>query len=234
MPSPGQQGVENVLQRMERTGDTRIYGQFKVTPEPDYLSPDDPYLTETDAMRQLYSADVNELALLKTNLVQLGLLDASKAGSFGFRDITGAVETAFADLVAVSQQNGMRWSAFMDQSLEQGVDFGGGGGSGGGGGGGGYTIRLTSSDNIKQIADQIAQQRIGRRLDEESLNRFVATYQDMERQFQTAYYNNAAEVEEAPSVDVAAEQQIGELFRSEEDLYSVGATLDMFTQIVGG
>lgn len=204
----------------------------------DYLGPDEKYLTETQALQQLYMADVDQLAEIKNNLIALDLLDADKAGAFGFRDINSSVEKAFTYLVGAAQQNDMRWDAFMDQRVADGTSFDGSGsrgrGGGGGGGGGGATLRLSSPDTLRTIANQVAQQKIGRRLDDESLNRFVQAYQDMERQFQQAYTSGAAEITEAPAADVAAEQQIGQMFKTEDDLYAMGSTLDMFTQIVGG
>jgi hypothetical protein len=238
--SPLEQNIENRYLAITRgapvrAGDeTLVRDTQRFMQDGDYLGPEEKYLTESDALRQLQMASVEQLAEIKNNLIASGYLDPDKAGVFSLKQITPAVEDGFLLLVYDAQSNDMRWSAFMNKMIQSGERASYGGSRGGGGGGGGGTIRLTNPDNLREIANQVAQQKIGRRLDDESLNRFVQAYQDAERQFQSAYLAGTAEITEAPTPDVFAQTQIGQMFESEEDLYSLGSTLDMFTQIVGG
>jgi hypothetical protein len=209
--------------------------------EPQYLSDRDRYMTEQDALNTLYKMSVDELALVKTNMIRLGLLSESQAGLMSVRDINKKVEDAFLSLVGTAQQNDMKWDAFMGRMLNDGTSFGGGGGGrgggrgrgrGGGGGGGGYQIRLTNPDDLRQVANAVAQQRIGRTLDDDTLNRFVAAYQDLERQYQTQFQQGQTEVVQPPAVDTFAATMLSQQFASEEDVYKLGATLDMFTEMI--
>jgi hypothetical protein len=205
---------------------------------PEYLSERDRYMTEQDALNTLYKMSVDELALVKTNLIRLGLLSETQAGLMSVRDINKKVEDAFLSLVGTAQQNDMKWDAFMGRMLNDGTSFGGGGGRGGGrgrgggGGGGGYQIRLTNPDDLRQVANAVAQQRIGRTLDDDTLNRFVAAYQDLERQYQTQFQQGQSEVVQPPAVDTFAATMLSQQFASEEDVYKLGATLDMFTEMI--
>jgi hypothetical protein len=207
--------------------------------EPQYLSDRDRYMTEQDALNTLYKMSVDELALVKTNMIRLGLLSETQAGLMSVRDINKKVEDAFLSLVGTAQQNDMKWDAFMGRMLNDGTSFGGGRGRGGGGrgrgrggGGGGYQIRLTNPDDLRQVANAVAQQRIGRTLDDDTLNRFVAAYQDLERQYQTQFQQGQSEVVQPPAVDTFAATMLSQQFASEEDVYKLGATLDMFTEMI--
>jgi hypothetical protein len=94
-------------------------------------------------------------------------------------------------------------------------------------------IRLTSAEDLKQVANSVAQRQIGRRLEDEELDRFAQAYQQTEAQFQRRLMGGGT-VTSPPSIDVAAQEMVQQERPEEADLYSLGSTLDTFTQMLGG
>lgn len=77
-----------------------------------------------------------------------------------------------------------------------------------GGGGGGVSIRYTNPADVKAVFQESAQRILGRSVDENTLNQFVDTYREMERQ-------GARGSVQAPAVSTAAESQIEQQYGAE-------------------
>lgn len=100
-------------------------------------------------------------------LIRAGFLD-DDVNDLGW--IGSDTESAFADLLAVANQHGMRWEDVLSQA-EPGAFLSGSGGSGGGSGGGlgsgGVTITLPNRDDLVASVDDLALSQYGQRVDQD-------------------------------------------------------------------
>lgn len=194
-------------------------------------------LDEEGARRELFALSVNDLAQVKLGLVAIGALEPENVGLLNVKDITSnaKIQTSFNRLVSVAQANGLQWQQLLTRMVRNGETFANlGAGPGPGTQRPTIQYRLTNPDNIKAIAQDVALRTIGRGLADDEANMFVTSYQDMERRSQQAMAMGAAEVEQTPALDVAAETMLREEFRDEYDVYQMGNTLDMFQRILAG
>lgn len=223
-----------VNRQMQR--DAARFGQYM--PGVTAISAQMPVYDEEGAGRLLNGLSLNELNAVKAGLVQIGALTFDDVGAFNYFDTQSnpKIQQGFNRLIALAQNNAMDWRTLLSQMIRNGdtlapVD----GDARGGGGGGGFvnTIRLSSKEDLRAIADNVATRTIGRALSEEEANAFVASYQNMERAFQQRLVAGG-EIEQPASPDVAAAAQIQEMAQDEYDIYQMGNTLDTFQQVLAG
>lgn len=194
-------------------------------------------LDEEGARRELFSLSTNDLAQVKLGLVAIGALDPDSVGLLNVKDITSSpkIQAGFNRLVGVAQANGMQWQQLLGRMINNGETFAGlGAGPGGGPGAARPQIRLTNPDNLRTIAQDVAMRTLGRGLMPDEAERFVTSYQDMERNYQMSLAGGAGEVTSAPAADVAAETMLRQEFEQEYDVYQMGSTLDTFQRILAG
>jgi hypothetical protein len=198
-------------------------------PSSKFIGPNDPVYSEDGADRLLrnIAGNVNDLAMLKSKLIKTGFLTPTEAGPLDIVYLDEKIFKEFRNAVDVAQSNDMKIDAFLDDMVSRG----------------GRvtpakperapTIRLTSAEDLKQVANSVAQRQIGRRLEDEELDKFAQAYQQTEAQFQRRLLGGGT-VTAPPSIDVAAQQMVEQERPEEADLYSLGSTLDTFTQMLGG
>lgn len=210
------------------------FGQY--VPGSSILTDKIPVWDEEGASRLLNGLSLNELNAVKTGLVQIGALTFDDVGAFNYVDTQSnpKIQQGFNRLIALAQNNAMDWRTLLAQMIRNGdtltpMD------SDSTTRGAGYvnTIRLSSKDDLRAIADNVATRTIGRALSEEEANAFVASYQNMERAFQQRLVAGG-EIEQPASPDVAAAAQIQEMAQDEYDIYQMGNTLDTFQQVLAG
>lgn len=124
-----------------------------------------------------------DLAALQQALIQAGYLNA-KSTFLGSPD--AATVKAFSQLLASANLSGSDWKSTLasrlaiggnaagDQSLQKIPPL---------------TISLTNPDDIKATVQKTAQTLLGQGLSDTDLQNFVNAYQGMERNYQTAQYN---------------------------------------------
>jgi hypothetical protein len=202
-----------------------------------YYADNERYLTAADAAEVLMSMSTEELAATKLQMMALvpGYTDKD-AGSLFIRSVNKQTLDAYWYMVGEAQLNDMKPAAYAQQQIAAGINYNADDSGGGGGGGGGSvdTIRLTNPDDLKAVANQVAQQRLGRFLSDDELNRFVSSFQAQETAFQQAYYADQAVVTEAPAADTAASTWIDQTRKVDADIYAIGSQLDTFLNMMGG
>lgn len=194
-------------------------------------------LDEEGARRELFSLSTNDVAQVKLGLVAIGVLEPENIGLLNVKDISSnpKIQTGFNRLVSVAQANGLQWQQLLTRMVRNGETFADvAGGGGPDRGRPAVQYRVTNPDDIKAIAKDVALRTIGRGLADDEANMFVTSYQEMERRAQQALAMGAAEVQQAPSVGVAAETMLREQFEDEYDVYQMGNTLDMFQRALAG
>lgn len=105
-----------------------------------------------------------------------------------------------------------------------------------GGGGGGYAprYRVSSSEDLKVVFKQVAQNTIGRGFTDEEAARAVQAYQNLELQAQQAMMGGGV-VEQAPSADVFAQQFAQQIAPTEANGYKfLGVMNRIFNATTGG
>jgi hypothetical protein len=199
-------------------------------PSSPFIGPNDPVYSEDGADRLLrnIASNVNDLAILKSQLIKTGFLSPQDAGPLDIVYLDSKIFQAFRNAVDVAQSNDMKPGAFLEFMVNTGgtvspaqparIS---------------PAIRLTSAEDLKQVANSVAQRQIGRRLEDEELDRFAQAYQQTEAQFQRRLMGGGT-VTAPPSIDVAAQEMVQQERPEEADLYSLGSTLDTFTQMLGG
>lgn len=220
IPGLGSKRLQNIADQLGQ-----IYGS-----QSPYIGPEDVLYGAEDADRLLKSiaSNVNDLALLKSNLIKTGFLLPKDAGPLNFVYLDDKVFDAFRKLVDVAQSNDIKYDSFLKTMVDGGMSVSSSEPS--------RTfapIRVTSSEDLRQIANRVAQSQIGRRLEDNELENFSQAYQSLETQFQRKMMGGGV-VESPPDAGVMAERMIGEELSTETDLYSLGSTLDMFTKLLGG
>lgn len=220
IPGLGSRQLANIQSQLGQ-----IYG-----PQSPFIGPDDDVYGEEDADRLLkgIASNVNDLAILKSNLVKTGFLLPKDTGPLNFVYLDDKIFDAFRRLVDVAQSNDMKYDSWLNNMVDRGMSvspsepsrtF--------------APIRVTSSEDLRQIANGVAQRQIGRRLEDNELENFSQAYQSLETQFQRRMMGGGV-VESPPDPGVMAERMIGEELSTETDLYSLGSTLDTFTKLLGG
>lgn len=110
------------------------------------------------------------------------------------------------DRAAVFYESGKKLT--LDEVIDQSIRARAGGGdkTKGKRGSGDAVIRLSHPDDIRTSAMKVSSKTLGRGWTEEELDRFVLTYQQMERAAQSAVNRGAAAVTAPPSVEAATER----------------------------
>lgn len=211
------------------------FGQYM--PPVTAISAGAPLYDEQGASRLLNSLSLNELNVVKSGLVQIGALTFEETGSSNFFDTqsNNKIQLGFNRLIELAQNNSMDWRNLLSQMIRNGDTLAPIDSDGLGTNRTGYvnTIRLSSKDDLRAIADNVATRTIGRALSNEEVDTFVASYQNMERAYQQRLMGGG-DVEQPASPDVAAAGQIQEMVGDEYDVYQMGNTLDMFSRIIAG
>lgn len=184
-------------------------------------------LDERGARRQLFNMDLTTQELVKSQLLQTGLITREQLGPSGVRFLSEPIQKAWIELVGIAQSNGFQPQSFLSEAARSGIRFRPD-----------TTprapaIRVSDPDDIKQAANAIAQREIGRRLTPEELDFVVQPYQQREAQAQRRMLGGGT-VAQAPSIDTFTTGVIEEQAEEEQALYSLGATLDNFMGMLGG
>lgn len=90
--------------------------------------------------------------------------------------------------------------------------------------------RVSSSADIRTVANQVAQRTLGREFTSDESQRFVESYQQAELGYQQA---TAGVVESTPAVDVAAQQFAQEVAPTEANAYKYLGAVDMLMKNLG-
>lgn len=186
-----------------------------------------PVMQENQALKQFFMMSPTEQALIKSKLVQVGLLKAEDVGPAGVRFINDTIRSSWLNLVSIAQYNGRNTLEMLTTSVLEGTKFGSVQPARA------PTIQIPSSDEVKQAANALAQREIGRRLTVEELDMVVKPYQQRYAQDARRAMGGGT-VETPPSVGTFTEGVIGEEIAEEQELYSLGGTLDSFMGILGG
>jgi hypothetical protein len=105
--------------------------------------------------------------------------------------------SAFQNLLEYASAGGITMERALNELQQNVADY-----NKSGRGGGGVTARVTSPEDLKAVAKQVAQNTLGRSFTEVEANQFVTAYQAQEK----AYQNTAGGVAvQTPGADVAAE-----------------------------
>jgi hypothetical protein len=204
---------------------TQMYG-----PDSPFIGRDDPVYSAEGADRLLRDIASNpmNLARLKTQLIQTGFLTPQEAGPLDIVYLDDTIFRRFRDAVQVAQSNDMKVGSFLEWMTSTGASVAPAAPARAA-----TPIRLTSAEDLKQVANTVAQRQIGRRLEDDELERFAQAYQQTEAQFQRNL-SGGGTFESPPTAATAAEAMVREERPEEVDLYSLGTTLDTFTQMLGG
>lgn len=105
--------------------------------------------------------------------------------------------SAFQNLLEYAAAGGITMERALNELQQNVPDY-----NKSGRGGGGITARVTSPEDLKAVAKQVAQNTLGRSFTDDEANQFVAAYQAQEK----AYQNTAGGVAvQTPGADVAAQ-----------------------------
>lgn len=95
------------------------------------------------------------------------------------------------------------------------------------------TYKTSNTDDLKVMAKKISQDTLGRMMSDEELNRFVATYQQSEIDYQKSMYAGAT-TEDMQPADIAAQEFSQELAPTEANAYKYLGYVDKFFNSIGG
>lgn len=162
---------------------------------------------------KLAPTNLQDVLALQQNLVDVGLLD-SKSFTPGVWDTRSA--SAFTKLLAQANGAGASWQDSLASSMASAEQAGPAAGQALPP----LTVKLTSPDDLKSVAQKTAQTLLGGNLSDDDLNRFVTSYNQMETQYQTDAYNQEygqyaqtgqlgnVSVTAPPSPDVELEKEV--------------------------
>jgi hypothetical protein len=193
----------------------------------------DKYTTSLDVFNLLNDMSSDELWSFKTKLVQFGLLDENKKGEYRVKDINDDVWAAALTLGERANENGIKYQPFIEIAAQNGLTFSIPKTTAG------ATrtippVRLSSPEDLRFTANQVALRRLGRELTQPEQEAFITSYNQVERDFHNQYYSGAQATVEPPSPQAAVETRIGEEFTDEAQLYQMGNVLDSFRSILSG
>lgn len=174
--------------------------------EPQYFSGDED---------QIYGMSVENLSNLQRAMNAIGLLGDNYAP--GVAD--NSTRNAFANLL--EQANG--YTEDYDAAILRLASVGGTGR-----GRGSLTqYRVSNENDVKSIISRVSKQQLGRNLGEGDLNRLAQIYRGLEKEAGLAAGSTTqAEVPSAPSVEVFAESQLGQMFPEETNARQFGSYLE--------
>ena len=93
---------------------------------------------------------------------------------------------------------------------------------------------VSSPDDLKAVARNVAVNTLGFEPDDDFLDRFAKVYQGMERSAQQRNYAGAGTVVKQPDPSVAAEKQLRAEHKQAADAHDVANQFAQFLQIIGG
>lgn len=96
-----------------------------------------------------------------------------------------------------------------------------------------FTIRLPAVEDIQTVVQDVARKRLGMRLDDTAAANIAQSYLGTVEQ-QMRSQAGSSTIREPMAAETFAEQQIGEDFGAEVDVYAMGTVLDSFTRLLGG
>lgn len=174
-----------------KDGKKQIYYGPGLVDENGVLVSERQYDIETDARQYYTNLSPVDRNVLMQDLIKGGFLDKGSLGNYSSE--MNALMQAF-DFANVNYSTVGK--ALKDRIATMPIGRSSGGAT--------RVYRTTSTDDLKKIADNVAQSTLGRGLTESESNQFAAAYQQQEVQFQKSFYAGGT-VMEAPSPDVAAE-----------------------------
>jgi hypothetical protein len=190
----------------------------------------DKYTTAVDVFDYLNAMTTNELNFFKYQLLAVGLLKPNQLGEEGVKDINDDVWRAALTLGERANENGIKYAQFAQFAVDNSLKF--------------QIpktegprvppVRLSSPDDLRFTANQVALRRLGREFTQPEQEAFITSFNQVERDFHSQYYRNAAEVVQPPSPQTAAESRIQSEFMNEAEMYSMGNVLDSFRSIMAG
>lgn len=200
-----------------------------------------------DDRRLLMNLGPEAVRQVQMALSEVGLIKPNSAYRVGVVDNT--TRNAFADLLGYANQEGLDWkTALVKYAGEGGMEGDGDAvGSGGVGGGGGAVEpgdvnRATNQLTIEQQMQQVARERLGRKLNAKEVSKFVSLYRGMERGYNAEM--NAAEdiveaggdatIEEQAPVGAAADQFIDSNYANEAGGQDAYGYLGALKNLLGG
>lgn len=191
-------------------------------------------ITEERARFELNRLSLEDLNIVKAGLVSIGALDREDFGAPNFRDTQSnpKIQEGFNKIITLAQNNGRDWREMLsdmvinNQTIAPTETTTRGTGTP-------NLIRLTSPQDLKSVANDVALQTIGRALNDEESQMFVSSYQQQERAYQRQLLGGG-EVETPPNLGVAAQSQIQSQFSDEYEMFQMGGVLDQFRAILAG
>jgi len=192
--------------RFYRPGVVTPYGSAPTPKEPLYFSGDED---------KIYGLSVENLSNLQRTMNAIGLLGDNYAP--GVAD--NATRNAFANLLEQANGYGEDYDAAILRLASVG---------GTGRGKGSLTqYRVSNENDVKSIISRVSKQQLGRNLGEGDLNRLAQIYRGLEKEAGLAAGSTTqAEVPSAPSVEVFAESQLGQMFPEETNARQFGSYLE--------
>jgi hypothetical protein len=174
-----------------------------------------PYDEERDAKNELYKLDdVDRRAILLK--VQKVLGGSYKPSSYGLKDTDFY---AFKQVIRQANAMGRTWDVALDYMAQNpGVMEGTG-----------RSYRLTSSDDIRYVAQETAIRLLGRGLDPRAMQRIIRAVQG-----EDVRAAQSGTRESAPSLQVQAEQQVMKQDPKEAMMQGAATIGEMLTKALGG
>lgn len=149
------------------------------------------YNLQTDPGVYLAGLSPSQRVLQMQLLANAGLIDPGSIGNYN------AELAALTNAMELGNFSGLEWSNAINKRLAQGPVRGGGGGPV-------RTYKKTSAEDLRTIANKVAQTTLGRELTTDEIAKFTESYNQQEVAYQKSLYAGGT-VTEAPSIDVAAE-----------------------------
>lgn len=135
--------------------------------------------------------------------------------------------SAFQNLLEYAAAGGVTMERALNELQQNVPDYKK---SGGGGGGSRITARVTSPDDLKAVAKQVAQNTLGRSFTDAEANQFVTAYQAQEKAYQSTASGVAVQT---PSADVAAESFAQQVAPTEANGYKYLGYMNMLFNAIG-
>lgn len=191
--------------------------------------------TTRGSLRQPYGEDFvidweesKDLNAMQAELVRAGFIDPGRVtpGLWGDAEREGLIQA-----LRYSNQNGMT----IDETLAVRKQFASTArakiNKSNGGSGAAPLIRLSNPNDLREVADQVAQKQIGRKLRQDELDRFIASYNAEERRTGAG---NSGTVVAGQAADTAVSTFAQENLAGEYEATNVVNTIDNFVSMLGG
>lgn len=190
------------------------------------------------AYNQIYTYQGNSLVALQMQMYNAGFYGNAKPSSIQWGYQGNETLNAFAQVVeATAGFNSVGDNAsFLDVIARAGMNnpnAPGRNGSGGSGSGRRVQYQYTNPEDLKAVADSVAQDTLGRKLTDQEANDFVALYHGIQQKSQKQAFSGGTVVSpEDPSV--AAKNMLEKNNETEADAYSVAGQFQNFVGLLKG